>query len=73
MATISIPKKQYNELVDKALRYEYLRQIMKENIFASPPVRDTKKIIKSFKETGKYNQKFLQSLEKGLKRSLYFK
>ena len=73
MATVTIPKKEYDKLIDKALRYEYLRQLMKENVFASPPVRDAKKIIKNFKATGEYNQKFLESLEKGLKRSSYFK
>ncbi|MCK4520622.1 hypothetical protein KAT95_02015 [Candidatus Parcubacteria bacterium] len=73
MATITIQKKQYQSLLEKALRYEYIREIMKENLFASPSVRDTKEIIKSFKETGKYNDKFLKSLEKGLKRSSYFK
>ena len=73
MVTVTIPKKQYQNLLEKALRYEYIRKMMKENLFASPSVRDVKEIIKSFKETGKYNDKFLKSLEKGLKRSSYFK
>ncbi|MCK4782000.1 hypothetical protein KAS79_03730 [Candidatus Parcubacteria bacterium] len=73
MATITIPKKEYNKLIESTLRYEYLRQIMNENIFASPPTRNAREVVKSFKKTGKYNQKFIQSLEKGLKRSLYFK
>lgn len=72
MVTITIPKKEYHKLVEKALRYEYLRQIMKENLFASPPTQNIKEIIRNFRETGKYNQKFLKSLKQGLKRSSSF-
>lgn len=72
MTTITIPKQEYQQLIEGALRYEYIRQIMEDDIFASPPVKNIKKIIKEFKKAGKYNQKFLTSLEKGLKRSSYF-
>lgn len=73
--TITIPKKEYQKILEKALRYDYLRQILKEkeDIFAPPPTRDIKKIIKTFKETKLYSPEFLKSLEKGLKRSSYFK
>ena len=73
MATISISKKEYHQLVEKALRYEYIRQLLKEDMFASPPTRSVKKIIESFKETRRYNKEFLKSLEEGLKRSSYFR
>lgn len=73
MATISIPKKEYHQLVEKALRYEYIRQLLKEDIFASPPTRNVKKIIEAFGKTRLYNNAFLKSLEKGLRRSSYFK
>ncbi len=73
MATITIPKKEYQELVEKKLRYEYLSQIIKEDIFATPSTRNIREIIKTFKRTGLYNQAFLKSLGKGLKRSSYFK
>lgn len=72
MATISIPKKEYHQLVEKALRYDYLRQLFKEDIFASPPVQDAQKVVESFKKIGLYNKKFLKSLDRGLKRSSYF-
>jgi len=72
MAAVTIPKKEYQELLEKALRYEYLRQIIEGDLFVPPPARKVKEIIKSFKETGQYNQKFLKSLERGLKRSSYF-
>jgi len=73
--TITISKKEYQRLLEKALRYEYLRQILKEkeDIFAPPPTRRIKEIIKSFRETKLYSPQFLKSLEKGLKRSSYFK
>jgi hypothetical protein len=73
MITITIPKTEYQRLTEKAFRYEYLRQIMEEEIFASPPVRDVKKIVQEFKETNLYSQKFLNSLKRGLNHSSYFK
>ena len=72
MVTITIPKTEYQRLTEKALRYEYFRQIMEEDIFASPPVRDAGKVVQEFKETNLYSQKFLNSLKRGLKRSSYF-
>jgi len=73
MATVTISKKEYQRLLERALRYEYLRQLLEEDIFAPPPTKNIKEIIKAFRATKRYNQKFLQSLAKGLKRSSYFK
>jgi len=73
MANITVPKKEYQKLIDRALRYEYLRQILEEDIFSPPPTRDIKEVIREFRRTKRYNQKFLDSLEKGLKRSSCFK
>jgi hypothetical protein len=73
MVTITIPKTEYQQLLGKAFRYDYLRQVMTEDIFASPSVRDAKKVLKEFKATNLYSQKFLNSLKKGMKRSSYFK
>lgn len=72
MANITIPKNEYRKLVERALRYEYIRQLMEEDLFASPPTRNAKKIIEEFQKTGRYSQKFLESFEKGLRRSSYF-
>lgn len=72
MNTITIPQKEYRELIDTQLRYEYLRQIMTDDVFSPPPTRNRKEILKTFKETKKYNQSFLKSLEKGLQRSPHF-
>lgn len=75
MSTITVPKKEYQKLIEKALRYEYLVKIIKEekDIFAPPPIRNIKEIIKEFRGTKLYSPSFLQSLEKGLKRSSYFR
>lgn len=72
MVTITLPKKEYHRLVEKALRYDYIHQLLKEDVFASPPTRSVKKVIESFTKTGLYNKNFLKDLEKGLKRSSYF-
>lgn len=75
--TVTIPKKEYKELVAERdflrMRYDYLRSAMKDDIFSPPPTKSTSVIIRDFKATGKYNKKFLDSLEKGLLRSSYFK
>lgn len=73
MNTIAVSKIEYQTLIEKSLRYEYLRQIIEEDIFASPPVKDIDMVIDSFKETKRYNKNFLNSLKKGLKKSSYFK
>ena len=73
MTTITIPQKEYQKLVEKSLRYEYLRQIMEGNVFAPPPVKSVRKVIEEFRKTGLYNKAFLKSLEKGLRQSSYFK
>lgn len=73
MPNVTIPKKEYQMLLERAFRYEYLRQILEEDIFSPPPTKDIKTIIGEFRETGKYNEEFLKSLVRGLKRSSYFK
>lgn len=40
--------------------------------FQTPPTKDIGKVMDGFRKTGKYNQKFLASLEKGLAKSTYF-
>lgn len=73
MQTVTISKKEYAELLEKKLRYEYLYQIIEGDIFSPPPTKDIKELIGAFKKTGLYNQNFIDSIEKGLKRSSYFK
>ena len=73
MQTVTISKKEYEELIEKKLRYEYLHQIIENDIFSPPPTKDIKEIINAFKKTGLYKEKFIASLEKGMKRASYFK
>ena len=73
MATVTITKKEYDRLIDAKLRYDYLRSAMERDLLFSPPTRDVKKVISSFRKTRRYNQQFLRSLARGLKRSSHFK
>lgn len=71
--TITLPKSKYESLAEKAEAYEELiSAISKGGFFESPPTRKADEVIKAFRKTGIYNKKFLESLEKGLKRSVYF-
>ena len=73
MSTITIPKKEYQELLDKKLRYEYLKQLLNEDIFAPPRIRSIKKIVDELVMSGQHSRRFIASVERGLKRSRYFR
>ena len=73
MSTVTIQKKEYEELIEKKLRYEYFRQLMESDIFSPPPTRETREVVGDFKKTGLYTQQFLKGLERGLRRSSYFR
>lgn len=72
MSTVTIPQKEYRELVEKKARYEQLREFFEEDVFSAPPTKKISEVIAAFRATGKYNKKFLESFGKGLKRSSYF-
>ena len=72
MNTVTIPKKEYHNLLDARLRYQYLRKILAEDIFSPPPTKKRTEVMRAFGATKKYTPRFLKSLEKGLKRSSYF-
>lgn len=72
MSTITIPKKEYQELVEKKLRYEHLRAIVEEEIFSPPATRSRRDIMRGLKSVKKYPQEFLNSIAHGLKRSSHF-
>jgi len=65
MVTVTISKKEYQKLLKKAFLYEYLRQVLKEDIFSPPPAKDVKQVIRSFKTTNKYNKNFLAVWKEG--------
>ncbi len=41
--------------------------------FEQPPTRDPEYIISELKKSGRYNQKFIESVSRGLRKSTYFK
>ena len=73
MNTVTISKREYNNLVEKKFKYEHLKDIIRKDVFSSVPTRDAKEVVREFAKTKLYNKDFLKSLEKGLKRSNYFK
>jgi len=72
MSTVTIPRIEYRGLKERAEAFD--RIIPKEGKFAHlvPPIRSRAKIIEEFKKTGLYNKRFIESLDRGLKRSRYF-
>lgn len=73
MNTITVPKREYENLVERALRYDYLKQAMTNDIFSAPPIKSAKVVISAFKKTKLHKPAFIVSLEKGLVRSSYFR
>jgi hypothetical protein len=73
MATITISKKEYQDLVNAKLKFEYLRNILRNDLFSPPPTKNKKAVLEAFRSTEKYNKRFLKSLENGLSRSSYFR
>lgn len=73
MTTVTISKKEYDELLAKRLRYEYLRQVIESDLFAPPPTQSRKAALGALKATGRYNRQFLESLKRGLRRSSHFR
>lgn len=70
--TITLSKIEYQQLKQIKKRYELAKNFFKLEILQKPAIKDSKKIINEFRETGLYNEKFLKSMEKGLKESSYF-
>ena len=73
MSKVTIPVKEYQNLMEAKLKYQYLKKILEEDIFSAPPIKNIDKVVNAFRETKKYNSNFIKSLEKGLKRSSAFK
>ena len=71
METVTISKKEFKQLTEKAMRYDFLRISMEKDLFVPPP-KNISKILTEFKKSGLYNEQFINSLEKGLNRSKYF-
>ncbi|MDP2630387.1 MAG: hypothetical protein Q8P56_03180 [Candidatus Uhrbacteria bacterium] len=70
--TITVPKKEYDNLRAIASRFEMMRNFFELDFFAPPPTRDSAVITRELQKTGKYNKAFLKSIERGLEDSSYF-
>ena len=71
MSTVTITKTQYHALKERADAYVRIASAARNELFTSPPVRSVKATIRAFRKTGKYNEAFLKSLERGLRESSF--
>lgn len=71
--TVTLSRSEYQRLRDIAKRFELAQTILAGHPFAEPPTRDAKHIMREFRRTGRYNEPFLKSLERGLKESSFFR
>lgn len=62
----------FRALVRLVERKPEVLEVSVENFFQAPSTRSTNKIVNDMRDTGKYNERFLKSIEKGLLRSGYF-
>ena len=70
--TVTLPRTEYHELKEKALRYETIRKLVEAEFFAPPPTRNVGQIMSALRKTGRYPDAFLKSLARGLRESSYF-
>lgn len=73
MTKVTIAQQEYERLTRIAKKYEVIRKALSYDFFEEPATTDVKKIIKDFRATGLYSDKFLNGLERGLKESSFFK
>ena len=69
---ITISQIEYKRLNIIAKKYEIVRKVFSHDLLEKPAIQNSKQIIKDFRKTGLYNQKFLKSLKQGLEESDYF-
>ena len=72
MSKIILEKAEYQALKEKAERYDRITSTVEADFFAAPPVRSRKAVLAVLKKTNRYPKKFLDSLNRGLRRSSYF-
>lgn len=72
-SVVTMPKQKYETLEDKARAYDDLiKAIARGGFFEVPTIRKSRDILNAFRASQLYNDKFLNSLSRGLKRSSYF-
>ena len=67
-----LTKREYEDLLDAKLRFEFLRHTLTDDIFSPPPTRNAGEVVSAFRAIGKYSEPFLERLEQGLARSSHF-
>ena len=72
MSTITIPKKEYAFLKERAEAYERVLSAAQDELYAPPPTRNRKEVLRALRRTGHYSPKFIASISKGLRHSSYF-
>ncbi|MDO8552844.1 MAG: hypothetical protein Q7S01_04990 [bacterium] len=73
MNTVTITKTQYEGLKRQAEAYRQIISVASTDLFVPPPTRDAKKVISAMRQTKRYSKAFLDSVERGLARSAYFR
>ena len=69
---VTITRQEYDSLLNSKLKYDYLQQVLTNDLFAIPPTKNSEVVVKAFENSGKYNKAFIKSLSAGLNRSKYF-
>ena len=69
MKTITIPKTQYQQILQQAKAYQKLAN----SFFATKLKYHVNDVVSDFAQTGIYSKEFLQDLQSGLEKSSYFK
>lgn len=71
---VTITKEKYQELVEKAGRFEVIQKLAfdGQDFFQEPATRKPSAIVKEMEKTRRYSKDFLKSLGLGLKKSAYF-
>ena len=72
MGTITLARSKYEVMKKRAEAYERILSILEEDLFTPPPFRSRDKIVSEFRKTGLYSLKFIETLEKSLRRSSFF-
>ncbi|MBI2050546.1 MAG: hypothetical protein HYT31_01955 [Parcubacteria group bacterium] len=70
--SVTLTKREYEDLLDAKLRFEFLRHTLTDDVFSPPPTRDAGEVVRAFKETSKYSEQFFERLEYSLARSSHF-
>lgn len=69
MSTVTISKKEYEQLKGQALAYRK----MAKSLFLAVVKDPISEVARDFKDTGLYSKPFLKDLEAGLRKSTYLK